>query len=282
MSDGSTTQAGRARARARLSLPRLVVLVAAVLAGSSGLGAGPAAAAPRPPAADTSTIGPLFLSAGTTEHYCTASVVDSPHRDLLVTAAHCVFGTGSGIVFAPGYHDGHEPYGTWRVVAAYGAPAWTESQDPQDDAAFLVVAPRTINGRTVDVQQVTGGNRLGRAPAARDHVTVVGYALGAGGDPIICSRKVSTDDGFPQFACPGYVDGTSGGPWLTGTGTGTGTRGRTVVGVVGGLHQGGCRSDVSYSSAFGNTVEQTYLRATAGATASTFPIPGSDGCGSSP
>jgi V8-like Glu-specific endopeptidase len=61
-------------------------------------------------------VGALFLHDASGNHFCTASVVASPGRDLLVTAAHCINGGPHGgarsdIVFIPGYRDGHAPYG---------------------------------------------------------------------------------------------------------------------------------------------------------------------------
>jgi len=63
-------------------------------------------------------VGALFLRAGHGNHYCTASVVSSPGRDLLVTAAHCINGGDGGgyrsdVVFIPGYRDGRAPHGIW-------------------------------------------------------------------------------------------------------------------------------------------------------------------------
>jgi hypothetical protein len=55
--------------------------------------------------AGTPAVGALFTaSAGQLgRHFCTASVVDSPAGDLLITAAHCVTGTAGTIDFVPGY-----------------------------------------------------------------------------------------------------------------------------------------------------------------------------------
>lgn len=59
------------------------------------------------------TVGALFAesSGKLSSHFCTASVVDSPHGDLAITAAHCVTGTSGQIAFVPGYANGTEPYG---------------------------------------------------------------------------------------------------------------------------------------------------------------------------
>ena len=75
--------------------------------------------------AGTPAVGALFTtSAGKLgRHFCTASVVNSPDGDLVITAAHCVSGT-SGIVFVPGYDRGATPYGMWTVSKIYADQSW--------------------------------------------------------------------------------------------------------------------------------------------------------------
>jgi V8-like Glu-specific endopeptidase len=55
-------------------------------------------------------VGALFLHDASGNHFCTASVVASAGRDLLVTAAHCINGGPHGgarsdTVFIPGYRN---------------------------------------------------------------------------------------------------------------------------------------------------------------------------------
>jgi hypothetical protein len=218
------------------------------------------------------TVGPLFPPASAV-HTCTASVVDSPAGDLLITATHCVTGSPVGYTFAPDYHDGAEPYGLWTVTAAYVDPAWSNHRAPDLDVAFLVVAPRRVDGVAREIQSVTGGNRLGPAPMAHRSVTVPAYALGADDAPITCTAPVSYDGIYPAFDCNPYVDGTSGSPWLLRT-----AHGWTVVGVIGGPHQGGCVPWISYSAPFGSATVRTYNRAIGGDTTAVLPPPESDGC----
>src|SRR5690348_8027242 len=56
-------------------------------------------------------------------HFCSASVLHSPGGNLVATAAHCVFGTGAGIEFAPLLHDDQLPAGVWQVQRIYVDPA---------------------------------------------------------------------------------------------------------------------------------------------------------------
>ena len=252
-----------------------VTLVTAGVTGAAtpaGPGAVPAGTPAAHPFAGDRTVGPLFPP-GSAVHTCTASVVDSPGRDLLITATHCVTGTADGYTFAPGYHDGAEPYGRWTVVGAYVDPQWTAHRAPELDVAFLKVAPRRVDGHTREIQDVTGGDRLGSAPSPHQEVTVPAYATGHDDSPVTCTAPVAYRGIYPAFDCDPYVDGTSGSPWLLRTG-----HGWDVVGVIGGLHQGGCYPWISYSAPFGPAVMRTYDAAVRGDLTAALPPPESDGC----
>jgi len=202
-------------------------------------------------------------------HECSASVVHSASRNVVLTAAHCIVGTGVGYGFAPGYHDGVFPYGVWSVRRVYVNAAWKTSHDPKHDYAFLVVAPRTIGGVVKNIENVVGGYLLGSVPPAGSTVTVDGYVAGARDRPITCTTTTYRTDGYPSIDCDGFADGTSGGPWL---------RSGAVVGVIGGLHQGGCTPGTSYSAPFGLDAHTDLARAVAGGRGDLLGSPGSDGC----
>lgn len=276
-----TTMAHRAGRRATLQRLRTVLALTVLGAGGAACGAstrspsaagGSAGARSSTLRAADPSVGPLFPTATGTVHLCTASVVDSPGHDLLLTAAHCVAGTGAGMSFAPGAVDGHDPYGRWTVTAAYAAPAWVLHHNAQADVAVLVVAPRVIDGHRVEVQDRTGGHPLGTEPAVGTTVRVTGYPFGSSDRAVTCQARVERTAGFPAFPCPGFVAGTSGGPWVTTAGA------HAVVGVIGGLHQGGCRPNVSYTTAFTGLAQRVYQAAVARGPTSTLPAPGPDGC----
>lgn len=200
-------------------------------------------------------------------------MIRSPGRDLVLTAAHCLAGTGQGILFAPGYHDGRAPYGVWRVTAAYADPRWVSTQDPRHDYAFLRMAAQQRHSRQVRIGDVVAGYRLGPAPDPGDMVQVVAYTFGILDKPITCTAPVYVSGGYPAFDCHGYVLGTSGAGWLR-----HGHGRDTVVGLIGGLHQGGCVDYTSYSPRFDADTLALYRRAVRGQAADTLPLPGSDGC----
>jgi hypothetical protein len=184
-------------------------------------------------------------------HSCTASVVHSPHRNLVVTAAHCVPKDVRDLGFVPGYLGGKAPYGVWQVDKALVDPRWSSGGDPDYDVAFLVV-----HGT---VEDMTGANNLGIGISPGILAAAIGYPS-AHDEPIVCvnyTRKLT--DRQLRFDCADYTDGTSGGPLLTKVDPATG-RG-TVLGVVGGYQQGGETPDVSYSPYFGAEVGALYRTA---------------------
>jgi V8-like Glu-specific endopeptidase len=208
----------------------------------------------------TPAVGALFTTdqGQLGQHFCTASVVSSPHGDLVITAAHCVSGGAAGVVFVPGYHSGAAPYGIWTVTKIYADKAWTSSADPNDDVAFLQVGrPRSI----VPIEDVTGAERLETGTPARQLVEAIGYPNGTD-VPIACrnwTREPMSDQ--LEFDCGGYTDGTSGGPFLADVNPLTGQG--AVIGVIGGYEQGGDTPQISYTAMFGTNVAALYQTAVA-------------------
>jgi V8-like Glu-specific endopeptidase len=201
--------------------------------------------------------------------------VRSDSRNIIVTAAHCMHGTGKGYDFAPGYVNGMTPYGVWHVTAIYGDAQWRRQgeKSTKRDWAFLRVASRHRRGKVVRLQDQTGGNRLGFTVRTGQVVSVPGYVFGTADRPITCRTGTYRHQGYPAFDCGGYQGGVSGSPWLRGHG-----RHRQVVGIIGGLHQGGCTPATSYSSPLGNPAHRALRRAEHRRPADTFPTPPSDGC----
>jgi V8-like Glu-specific endopeptidase len=210
----------------------------------------------------TPAVGALFTSSGGKlgSHFCTASVINSPHGDLAITAAHCVTGTSGTIVFAPGYHSGVSPYGTWTVTKIYTDQAWQSSQNPDDDFAFLQLSK---SGSSTPIEDVTGAEQLATGtPAAGQTVEVVGYP-DSSDEPISCQNSLKEPMANQlEFDCGGYTNGTSGGPFLTHVSSSTGQG--TLIGLIGGYEQGGNTPQVSYSAVLGSNTAALYQTAVAG------------------
>ncbi|MHC3469013.1 trypsin-like serine peptidase [Streptomyces sp. 7R007] len=186
-------------------------------------------------------------------HFCTASVVRSPHRDLIVTAAHCLDGDDAGdLVFVPGYGDGRAPHGVWKVRRRFLPDGWADGQDEDSDVAFAVLEDRDGKG----VEDVVGGNRFAtRTATGATAVTVTGYPSSRE-VPISCTNKPTAHSRTQQrIACPDFTGGTSGSPWVNGDGQ--------VVGVVGGHEHGGATADISYSVVLGTEAAELYEDAAA-------------------
>ena len=211
--------------------------------------------------AGTPAVGALFTaSAGRLgQHFCTASVVDSPAGDLVITAAHCVGGASGTIEFVPGYDRGDQPYGVWTVTKVYVDQAWKSSSSDDDDFAFLRVSRP---GSSVPVEDVTGADRLATGtPAGRQMVQAIGYP-NATNQPVTCQNWLRQPmAGQLEFDCDGYTNGTSGGPFLAKVDQATGQG--LVIGVIGGYEQGGDTPQVSYSPVLGANATALYKQAVA-------------------
>ncbi|GAA4045210.1 trypsin-like serine peptidase [Streptomyces shaanxiensis] len=185
-------------------------------------------------------------------HFCTASVVHSAHRDLIVTAAHCLNGRPDDLVFVPGYRDGEAPYGVWKVGRRFLSEGWKERRDEDSDVAFAVVEDR--GGEAVE--DVVGGERFATdtdTATGAAAVTVTAY-LNSRESPVSCTNKPHPHSRTQQrIACPGLSGGSSGSPWVDGDGA--------VVGVLGGHDGGGSTADVSYSVVLGAEAAELYHEA---------------------
>jgi hypothetical protein len=202
-------------------------------------------------------VGALFLGEKSM-HVCSASVLNSATGDLILTAAHCL-ASGVDSYFVPGYDRSAADDDYWHIDAVYLDPRWMADQDPLAD--FAIARVSRDRGDALE-KQAGGGFAIGVAPKDGTEVTVTGYALGVGGAQLACQAHTGMLRGYPSVPCAGFVDGTSGAPWVSDS---------AVTGVIGGLDGGGCEDDVSYSPPFDGAVEQLLARAEAGGPADAAP-----------
>jgi V8-like Glu-specific endopeptidase len=191
------------------------------------------------------TVGALFFTTGTQAHFCTASAVDSATLNLILTAAHCVYGTSpaTNIAYVPEWHSGVSPYGSWPVQTITVAAGWKQSQSPGLDFAFLAVSPPP--GTSKPLELVTGGLRLAVDAMYAHPIYVIGYN-DTSARPIGCAtHSFKFRPGQMEFYCNRFWDGTSGGPWILHFNKVTGSG--TVFGDIGGYEQGGDFPWASYS-----------------------------------
>ena len=248
----------------RLRLRRAALVLAAALAVIGiGMTDGPSVSPVQAQSArygQASTVGALFTltrAGHLGKHFCTASVVDSPDGDLVVTAAHCMNGRTPGeVAFVPGYSRGLEPFGAWTVSRIIEDQSWISSADPDDDFAFLVVHESGARG---GIQKLTGGEAVGINVPAGHTVTVAGYPDTH--DAMISCENTATAFSPTQyrFDCGGFTGGTSGSPLLADVGTPDGRD--TVIGVIGGYQGGGDTPSVSYAAKFSTSLSALYKTA---------------------
>ncbi|MCF3146693.1 trypsin-like serine peptidase [Streptomyces platensis] len=211
----------------------------------------------------------------TPNQFCSAGVVTSPTKSLVLTAAHCLKSGKSyrNVAFVPGYRGGasqagepgERPYGLFPMELG---KVWIDerylSASPSDDVDFAVlrVGPNSQGQLLEDA--VGRGNTLTTVPAAglaRREVTLTGYP-GGQKTPLQCTNATRAFQGrFMEIACDGFRTGVSGGPFLEGF---DGSRGN-LVGAIGGYKTGGLQENISYSAQFDNDVLRLYNQAVADA-----------------
>ncbi|MEV7380151.1 trypsin-like serine peptidase [Streptomyces lydicus] len=205
-------------------------------------------------------VGAVFEKDDSGDHFCTASVVQSPGRNMLITAAHCAYDAEAGstvndLVFAPDYRDGDEPTGLWKVKKVIVDDRWAKSQDEDLDVAFLILDKK--DGK--QIQDVLGGNTLGIDRGFDNEVKITGYPTSRD-TPISCqNRTTKYSDTQMRIQCTDFEGGTSGSPWLADYDPKSHTG--TVIGVLGGHEGGGDQDDVSYAAYFDDDVAVLYRRA---------------------
>jgi V8-like Glu-specific endopeptidase len=193
------------------------------------------------------TVGALFLHSATTgDHYCTASVVDSTKRDLIITAAHCILPIGkpighstyyTNVAYVPMYDHGKTPYGIWPATARTVHSYWIKNRDPDVDFGFFALSPQ--NGK--EIGNVTGYNTLKINNGYTTWVDVIGYpdtSLSPFNRPVWCGNRTSRAAQYQiRFDCNGMYNGTSGSPYLHNYNSRT--QSGQLIGVLGGMQGGG-------------------------------------------
>ncbi|MFF4695347.1 trypsin-like serine peptidase [Streptomyces chattanoogensis] len=221
-------------------------------------------------------VGTFFWTDGTnTGRFCGGTVVRSPHRNLVVTAAHCLRSPDPKryLSFVPQYHDGLRPYGIFPVDRIYIDQRYYDLGTDAGARWDYAVVRLGAREDGAEAEEVTGGYDLLPYPGYRHReVRLIGYPGRSDTThpkPLDCTssthRYTSTDPAAPgdflEIACAGYIGGTSGGPFLVRDMTGY-----ALIGVIGGYHTGGDFPDVSYSSYFTLDTLSLYLHAVLGDT----------------
>lgn len=203
---------------------------------------------PGGPAAFT---GALFTNGLDSDHFCTATVVQSPGRNLVITAGHCLLDgdqSNGTAVFVPAYANGFAPYGTWKIEEAFEDDRWAEGTDDDYDLAFARLAP-DAQGRVIE--DVTGAAVLDTSGRAGEEVTVTGYPADRKVPRTCTAVTVRESDTQQRFDCADFPGGTSGSAWIA--------RDGKIIGIL----TGGDTDDVSTSTVLGDYAASLYAKAAA-------------------
>ncbi|MFE1862015.1 trypsin-like serine peptidase [Streptomyces anandii] len=232
----------------------------------------------------TRLVGTFFGSGGPngTDWTCTGSVIDTPARNIVLTAAHCGLGIKADYIFVPKFLKGagpdQQPYGIFHIQHVYIDPRYVPDKGSSTtkkpwsdlDTAFARVS---ANQRGQQLQDAVGGGLTFTQPSgyANKNVTVVGYPArkygNDAGQAIKCTVPTTQLPGYRQMSmtCGGYYGGTSGSPWITDY-QDDATTGH-VIGNLGGYNGGGNDANVdyiSYAPAFGTDAANLLADAVAG------------------
>ncbi len=167
--------------------------------------------------------GKVFFRVGADTFTCSATVVDSKNRNVIFTAGHCVFDSGTktwvqDLVFIPGYRDGQAPFGIYKGGEMVTTNGWIKFADFRYDVATVALAGK--------VQNKVGARKVHFAADPRKrNFTIFGYpsmpeALYDGERLIRCDSGFAgfdTTNSEPQMVGASPCDmmqGSSGGGWI--------------------------------------------------------------------
>jgi len=179
--------------------------------------------------------GRIFIRRGNLAGYCSGTAIDSPTRQLVLTAGHCInSGREEGersvwsdyLQFVPAYNGGVAPFGSFvaRRSKIRAPQQWTNHGNPDFDLGAFLTLP---NSEGVNVADAVGGGATIVTDLSR-HQTF--QTFGYPGETKYmqrCSSPYIGDDllsnPFPGPPTLGirchWAPGASGGGWLIGDGT---------------------------------------------------------------
>ncbi len=206
------------------------------------------AGVPTPAEPPYSVNGRLFLRVGKLHGYCSGTAIDSPSRELVLTAGHCVNEGGEfgghrwyrDLLFVPAYSGDARPFGAFpaRRSKVFAPPQWTRHGNRDFDLGAFLTYP---NKREIALADAVGGGAAIALDRPRlQEYTTFGYprrfrwmqtcTSGYTGD----DRLTVPEPGPPTLGvgCQ-WVPGASGGGWLIEGGTAI--DGLTSYGILGSL-----------------------------------------------
>jgi hypothetical protein len=234
---------------ARMRGARPLDVIGRAAAGGDQLASASFAAVPDPAVPPFSMVGRVFVRIGRFDAFCSGAAVNSESRQLVLTAAHCLYNLLPGhrfptlarlFAFVPAYAAGQAPFGIFAGRKAFMPFPWLRRGNENFDMAVVLTDPNEAGQPVADA--VGGG-----LPIALDKSRNRAYQL-LGYPGHLQQRMQECDAGFagndrntfrlggpPSLSAGCYMgEGASGGPWLVESGT-----------EIGGMTTYGYRRDFS-------------------------------------
>lgn len=187
-----------------------------------------------PEAPPFSVNGRIFIRVHGKRGYCSGTAIDSPTRQLVLTAGHCVNAGAEfrgtlwyrDLLFVPAYTAGQAPFGAFpaRRGKLFAPQQWRRSNNPNFDVGAFLAAP---NNRGENVADAVGGGAAIALDLPRNQsFASFGYP-GNVRRMQACNSSYAGDDRL-SFSDPGpptlsigchWAPGASGGGWLIEAGT---------------------------------------------------------------
>jgi V8-like Glu-specific endopeptidase len=180
--------------------------------------------------------GRIFVRQGRSRGYCSGTAINSPSRQLVLTAGHCVNTGPRGrrgssawsryMEFVPAYTDGVAPFGSFvaRRPQIFAPKPWVREGNPNYDMGAVVVGPSTTGVNVADA--VGGGAVIAMNLTRKQTFQTFGYPgkvrrLQQCDSPSTGEDKLTRQIPGPptvKIRCH-WLPGASGGGWLIENGT---------------------------------------------------------------
>jgi hypothetical protein len=218
-------------------------------AGGDLLASASFAAVPDPALPPFSMVGRVFIRIGRFDAFCSGAAVNSESRQLVLTAAHCLYNLLPGhrfptlarlFAFVPAYAAGQAPFGIFAGRKAFMPFPWLRRGNENFDMAVVLTDPNEAGQPVADA--VGGGLAIALDKARNRAYQLLGYPGHLQQRMQECDAGFAGNDrntfrlgGPPSFSAGCYMgEGASGGPWLVEGGT-----------EIGGMTTYGYRRDFS-------------------------------------
>jgi hypothetical protein len=205
--------------------------------GAAGVSGGAAVSfvgVPTPALAPFSFNGRVFIRRGGLSGYCSGTAIDSPTRQLVLTAGHCLNSGREGgggsvwsdyLEFVPAYEGGRAPFGAFvaRRDKVRAPRQWTNHGNPDFDLGAFLTRPNLEGLNVADA--VGGGATIVTDLSRHQRFQTFGYP-GETKFMKRCDSPYVGDDRL-SYLLPGpptlgirchWVPGASGGGWMIGDG----------------------------------------------------------------